>query len=225
VNEPDVRVFDDADQARDAAALELAEAARAGLHIALSGGSAPGPAFARAAELEPDWARAELWWGDERCVHPSDARSNYRLAREQLLDRLSRLPRALHRVRGELEPAEAAEVYHDELNGTVLGLAFQGIGPDGHTASLFPNAPALEERARRAVAVHRDDVDRVTLTLPALCASNTVLFLAIGETKADAVRRAFAEPAGPETPASLVRSEHGRTLALLDRAAAARLPS
>lgn len=225
MTDPELRVFDSADEAREEAARELAAGAKAGLHIALSGGSAPGPAFARAAAVEPDWSRVEVWWGDERCVHPSDSRSNYRLAREKLLDRLSRLPRAVHRIRGELEPDEAAAVYHDELEDVQLGLAFQGIGPDGHTASLFPNAPALDERERRAVAVQRDDVDRVTLTLPVLCAAQTVLFLAIGEGKAEAVRRAFADPPGAETPASLVRSEQGRTVALLDRAAAARLPS
>jgi 6-phosphogluconolactonase len=225
VSDPELRVYDTADEAREAAARELAAAAKAGLHIALSGGSAPGPAYARAAEVEPDWSGAELWWGDERCVHPSDPHSNYRLAREKLLDGLWRLPRAVHRIRGELKPDEAAGLYHDELDAVRLGLAFQGIGPDGHTASLFPNAPALEERDRRAVGVERDDVDRVTLTLPVLLAAETVLFLAVGEAKADAVRRAFADPPSPETPASLVRSEHGRTLVLLDRAAASRLPS
>ncbi len=225
MTDPELRVFDSADEAREEAARELAAAAKAGLHIALSGGSAPGPAFARAAQVEPDWSRAEVWWGDERCVHPSDSRSNYRLAREKLLDRLARLPRAVHRIRGELTPEEAAALYHDELEGVRLGLAFQGIGPDGHTASLFPSDPALDERERRAVAVRRDDVDRVTLTLPVLCASQTVLFLALGAEKAEAVRRAFADPPGAETPASLVRSEHGRTVALLDRPAAARLPS
>lgn len=221
----DLRVFETADEAREAAARELAAAAQAGKHIALSGGSAPGPAFARAAELQPDWGRTEVWWGDERCVHPNDSRSNYRLARERLLDRLSRLPRTVHRIRGELEPEEAASLYHEELDGVRLGLAFQGIGPDGHTASLFPNDPALAERERRAVAVRRDDVDRVTLTLPVLCAAEVVLFLALGEGKADAVHAAFVEPPGPQTPASLVRSDGGRTVALLDRAAATGLPS
>jgi 6-phosphogluconolactonase len=224
LSDVDLRVFETADEAREAAAGELARAAQAGVHIALSGGSVT-TAFARAADLQPDWSRAEAWWSDERCVHPSDPRSNYRLAREKLLDHLARLPRAVHRIRGELEPEEAAARYHDELDGIVLGLAFQGLGSDGHTASLFPNAPALEERERRAVAVHARDVDRVTLTLPVLCAAETVLFLAFGDAKADAVQAAFAEPPGPETPASLVRSSHGRTVALLDRGATARLPS
>jgi 6-phosphogluconolactonase len=223
VNAVDIRVFETPDEAREAAAAELVAAARAGAGVALCGGSTPGAVYARAAEIEPDWSAAELWWGDERCVDPSDERSNFRLAREKLLDNLARQPRAVHRIRGELAPEEAARLYHDELDGVQLGLAFQGIGPDSHTASLFPNDPALEERERRAVPVHRADVDRVTLTIPVLCASETVLFLALGEAKADAVRRVFAEPPSPEAPASLVRSQHARTLALLDRAAAAQL--
>jgi 6-phosphogluconolactonase len=225
VSTVDIRVFETADEAREAAAVELVEAVRAGAHIALSGGSTPGPVYSRAARIELDWGRTEIWWGDERCVHPSDSRSNYRVAREKLLDRLARPPRAVHRIRGELEPEEAASLYHDELEGVRLGLAFQGIGPDGHTASLFPNDPALEEPDRRAVPVHHEDVDRVTLTIPVLCAADTVLFFALGEAKANAIRRAFGEPPSPETPASLVRSQHGRTLALLDREAAAQLPA
>jgi 6-phosphogluconolactonase len=225
VSDVELRVFETADDAQKEAARELAAAARAGLAIAFSGGSTPGPAYERAARLELDWGRTEAGWSDERCVYPTDPRSNYRLVCEKLLDRLARVPRAVHRIRGELGPDRAAELYHDELAGVRLGLAFQGIGSDGHTASLFPNAPALEERERRAVPVRRDDVDRVSMTLPVLCDAETVLFLALGESKADAVRRAFAEPPGPETPASQVRSERGRTLALLDRDAAARLPS
>jgi 6-phosphogluconolactonase len=224
VNEPEVRVVDSSEEALDHAARELAAAARAGLHVALSGGSVA-EAFPAAAAAEPDWSRAELWWSDERCVPPDDTRSNYHLAREKLLKRVAKAPRAVHRVRGELEPTRAAEQYDDEVDGIRLDFALQGIGPDGHTASLFPNDPALDELDRRAVAVHRDDVDRVTLTLPVLCAAETVLFLAFGEGKAEAVRRALAEEPSKKTPASLVRSAHGRTLVLLDRAAAARLPS
>lgn len=224
MNEPEVRVLDSSDEALDDAARELAAAAHAGLHVALSGGSAA-EAFPAAAEAQPDWSRAEVWWSDERCVPPDDSRSNYHLAREQLLERVAKAPRAVHRVRGELDPTRAAGLYDDEVDGIRVGLAFQGIGRDGHTASLFPDDPALDELERRAVAVHRDDVDRVTLTLPVLCAAETVLFLAFGEKKAEAVRRAFAEEPSKETPASLVRSAQGRTLVLLDRAAAARLPS
>ena len=213
-----------AEAAREAAEL-LAAQARLGGHIALSGGSTPRPAYEAAARLEPDWSRVEVWWADERCVPPDDERSNYRLVRESLLDRLDRKPAAEHRVRGELSPEEAADAYDIELRGVVFDLAFLGIGPDGHTASLFPNDPALDELRRRALAVARPDVHRVTATIPQLNASDTVVFLVSGEDKADAAERSFAAPPDPATPASLVRSASGTTIALLDRAAAARLPN
>jgi 6-phosphogluconolactonase len=129
----------------------------------------------------------------------------------------------VHRVRGELGGEQAAAEYHDALEGVRLGLALQGIGPDGHTASLFPNAPALSERERRAVAAPHEDVERVTMTLPVLSAAEKVVFLVLGESKAEAARKAFAEDPSPDTPASLLRSQDGETIALLDRPAAAQL--
>jgi 6-phosphogluconolactonase len=216
----ELRVAASADAARRGAAELLAEAAARGGHIAVSGGSTPGPAYEVAAGLEPDWGRVELWFADERCVPPDDERSNYRLVRERLLDRLEHQPAAEHRVLGELPAEEAAERYESELRGIVLDLVLLGIGADGHTASLFPNDPALEEQQRGAVAVHRPDVDRVTLTLPVLTGAENVVFLATGAEKRDAVLRAFAERTGPATPASLVRSAAGTTYAFLDRAAA-----
>jgi 6-phosphogluconolactonase len=215
--EVELRVSASADAARRGAAELLAAAAARGGHIALSGGSTPGPVYEVAASLAPDWSRSELWFADERCVRPDDERSNYRLIRERLLDRLERSPGAEHRVRGELPAEHAAELYEDELRGVALDLVVLGIGADGHTASLFPNEPALEEQARRAVAVHRTGVDRVTLTLPVLQGAETVVFIAVGADKADAVRRTFAEPPSPATPASLVRSSRGITYAFLDR--------
>ena len=140
-----------------------------------------------------------------------------------MLDRLAVPPRAVHRIRGELGGKQAADEYDRLLEGVTLGLAFQGIGPDGHTASLFPGSPALDERERRAVAVPHDDVERVTMTVPLLCGAPVVLFLALGEEKSEAVARAFAEPPDPQVPASLVRSTDGETIVLLDRAAAAKL--
>jgi len=129
----------------------------------------------------------------------------------------------VHRIRGELGGEEAAAEYDRQLEGVTLGLALQGVGPDGHTASLFPNSPALEERARRAIAVPHEDVERVTMTLPVLSAARKVVFLVLGEEKADAVARAFAGEPDPSTPASLLRSQDGETIVLLDRAAAAQL--
>lgn len=223
--EVELRVAASAAEAVRAAAELLAEAAGRGGHIALSGGSTPRPAYESAARLVPDWSRVELWWADERCVPPDDERSNYRLVRESLLDRLDRKPAVEHRVLGELSPDEAADAYDVELRGVVFDLALLGIGPDGHTASLFPNDPALDELGRRAAAVQRPDVARVTATIPQLNASETVLFLITGEEKADAVARSFAAQPDPATPAGLVRSASGTTITLLDRAAAARLPN
>jgi 6-phosphogluconolactonase len=115
---------------------------------------------------------------------------------------------------------KAADAYEAELRGVTLDFVLLGMGADGHTASLFPNDPVLSERERKAVAVRRADVDRVSLTVPMLCATAEVVFLVVGEDKADAVRRAFVEPPSPATPASLVRAAAGVTYAFLDRAAA-----
>jgi 6-phosphogluconolactonase len=221
----EIRVAGSAAEAEKEAAELLARQAELGKHIALSGGSTPRPAYELAARLRPDWSQAEVWFADERCVPPDDERSNCRLVRDSLLDRLDRPPAADHRVRGELSPEDAAEAYDAELQGVVFDLALLGIGPDGHTASLFPNDPALDELRRRALAVDRPDVARVTATIPQLNVSRTVVFLAVGGEKADAVTRAFAAEPGPATPASLVRSESGTTIALLDRASAGRLPN
>ena len=212
----------DPDAAAAAAARVLAEAAANGEHIALSGGSTPRPAYERAAELERDWTRAHLWWGDERCVPADDERSNFRLARESLLDRLAAPPAAVHRIRGELGPQAAADDYERELAGATLGVVLLGLGSDGHTASLFPHAPALSELGRLAVAITDQPLARVSLTLLALRQAATIVFLVVGGDKAAAARRAFAGAADPATPASLVRAK-GRTLAILDDAAAALL--
>jgi 6-phosphogluconolactonase len=206
-------------------AQELARAARDGGHVAVSGGASPRPAYERAAARAPDWSAVTLWWADERCVPPADQRSNYRLVRETLLDGLSRPP-SVHRVHGERPPEEAAAAYDEEISGVQLDLALLGIGPDGHTASLFPGSPALAETERAAVAAEpglEPLVPRVTLTIPALSAARLVLFLVVGEEKAEAAARAFGGEPDPATPASLVRSAEGRTVAVLDAAAASRL--
>jgi 6-phosphogluconolactonase len=223
--EIEILVFDDEEAAAAACADRLAEAARAGLEIALTGGSTPRRAYELAALREQDWSRAGAWWGDERCVPPDDDRSNYRLARESLLDRVSRPPR-VHRIRGELDPAEAADEYERELGETRLDLVLLGLGPDGHVASLFPGAPTLRERERRVVAAeagHEPFVPRVTLTLPILCSGRSVLFLVTGEGKAEAARAAFVAEPSERTPGSLVRARDGSTVAILDHAAASAL--
>jgi 6-phosphogluconolactonase len=207
---------------------QLVAGARAGSALVLTGGDSPSRTYELAAEREPDWSAATLWWGDERCVPPDDARSNFRLARERLLDRLAAQPRAVHRIRGELGAEEAAAEYDAELQDARLDFVLLGLGPDGHAASLYPNQPTLEERTRRAIPAEaklEPFVDRVTMTLPVLRSAPEVLFIVTGELKADAVERAFAQRPSPATPASLIRSAHGRTRLVADAAATARLRS
>ena len=194
-------------------------------HLALSGGSTVGRAYELAAELLPEWhPEVHVWFGDERAVPPDDERSNYRLARETLLDRLRGQP-TVHRVRGELGAEEAAALYDEELAGVQLDLALNGIGPDAHTASLFPGSPALDERERRAVAAAaglEPFVPRVTMTPPVFADAKLLVYLVTGEEKAEAVRRAFAAEPSPDAPASLIRGRE--TIAILDAAAASQLP-
>ena len=221
----DLIVLDDAEAAARRAGELLAEAANDGGHIALSGGKSPELAHETAAKLQRDWSNVELWWGDERCVPADDERSNYAMAKRTLLDRIAGEPaRAVHRVRGDVQPETAAAEYDAALQGVRLRLNILGIGPDGHTASLFPHAPGLQERARLAIAAEPGldpFVPRVTMTPPMLGNADCVLFLVTGEAKADAVRRAFVEPPSAATPASLIRSRDGQTIAVLDRTAAA----
>jgi 6-phosphogluconolactonase len=222
----ELTVCADAEEVASAVADELVAAARAGRSVVLTGGTSPGRAYQLAAEREPNWSDASLWWGDERCVPPDDERSNYGMARENLLERLETPPREVRRIRGELGPEEAAAEYDRLLEGVRLDLVLLGIGPDGHAASLFPNQPTLDERERRAIpaeATLEPFVARVTLTVPVLSSAPAVLFIVTGEQKAEAAERAFARPADPSAPASLIRSTNGRTNVVADAAAAARL--
>ena len=221
----DVVVTETAEDAALAAARHLAAAAARGGHVALAGGSTPRRAYELAASLEPDWSRVSAWFGDERCVPFDDERSNHRLVRESLVERLTEQP-FLRAVPTELSPTDAAASYARALEGIVLDLALLGLGADGHTASLFPGSPSLVEADARAVAVPAGLppwVDRVTMTIPMLSDAREIVFLAVGADKADAARRAFGEPPSRATPASLVRATRGRTIVILDREAAAGL--
>jgi 6-phosphogluconolactonase len=224
VTHPNVEflIRDDPEGASSAVADLLVEAAASEHQIALSGGSTPRRAYELASQRRPDWSGAGLWFADERCVPPDSELSNFRLVRETLLDRLDRPP-DVHRVKGELAPDDAAAAYDHELRGVTLNLVVLGVGGDGHTASLFPHAPQLDETERLAVAASGPQAERVTLTRPALASVQLLVFFVTGRDKAGPVERAFAEAADRSTPASLVRSSSGRTLAVLDRAAAVSL--
>ena len=194
--------------------------------MTLTGGSTPTRAYELTAELRPDWSSTELWWGDDRCVPADHEWSNYGLAKRTLLDRIAVQPAAVHRIRGELGAERAADEYDEELEGVTLDLVLLGMGADGHIASLYPHAPGLAEGARRAIPAEaklEPLVDRVTMTIPVLEAAALVVFLVAGAERAEAVRRAFAEPPSEATPASLVRSKSGETIVILDPGAAQEL--
>jgi 6-phosphogluconolactonase len=216
---PEVVVTDD-----PAGAAAERMAAAAGGHIALAGGSTPKAAYERVAAMDVDWSGTTFWFGDDRCVPPDHEHSNYRMAREALLERIE--PEAVHRIKGELPYEAAADDYERVLREAFAGglpeldLILLGLGPDAHTASLFPGDPALGERERLAVGVETPGmaplVSRVSLTLPVLNAGREVVFLIAGADKKDAVRRAFSGTPDPQAPASLVEAH----LVLVDPAAA-----
>jgi 6-phosphogluconolactonase len=148
------------------------------------------------------------------------------MAKRTLLDRVAAPPAAVHRVRGELGAERAADEYDRELEGVTLDFVLLGVGPDGHVASLYPDASGLAERDRRAIPAEaklEPLVDRVTMTIPVLESAPLVLFFVAGAERAHAVRRAFAETPSEATPASLIRSRNGQTVAILDPPAAQEL--
>ena len=218
-------VTQDAEAAARAAAALLVEVVDADGSVVLAGGSTPRRAYELAAAAHADWGDVDLWFGDDRCVPADDPRSNQLLVREALLERLIVEP-TVHPIATERPAVEAAAAYDAALQDEPLDLVLLGLGSDGHTASLFPGAATLDVRDRLAVAAEpglEPFVERVTLTIPALEAGTHVVFLAVGEEKAAAVRRAFAEEPSRLTPASLVRSRHGTTTVILDEAAASLL--
>jgi 6-phosphogluconolactonase len=224
------------DPARACAAL-MVGAAIGGGEIVLSGGSTPKAAYehfvdaVKAAGLALGGSR--FWMGDERCVEPDDELANFRMIKENLIDPLEGVATVdVRRIRGELGPDAAADEYEHELRSAGrpgFDLVLLGIGPDGHTASLFPGQPALTEDTRLVVGVAEAGLEpfvpRVSLTIPALAASHRIVFLASGESKADAIAEAFGPNADPDpaVPASLLVPEAKVITVLIDNAAAARL--
>jgi 6-phosphogluconolactonase len=186
------------DLAREAAAwmarsLQAVLATQPRASLALSGGGTPGPAYRLLAEAKLPWERVDVFFVDERFVPPDHVDSNYRMVEDTLLGPLGLPSSQVFRMEGEREDRDAAARDYEAKLPPVLDVVLLGMGPDGHTASLFPGHPALEERSRRVLAVvgPKPPPWRMTLTLPVLLASRHVLNLVAGEAKRDAVRRAM----------------------------------
>lgn len=225
---------------RFVAAAGAAIAGRGRFTVALSGGSTP-KALLRLLAGPPhrdrvDWGRVHVAWGDERCVPPDDEQSNYRMAREALLDHVPIPHEQIYRMPAE-EPDHqaAADIYAATLRRLLnpdpdewprFDLIHLGLGPEGHTASLFPGSPALGERERLVAApwVEGLAAHRLTLTPPVINAAREVAFLAAGAEKAAIVHTILRGPRDPAAyPAQIIAPAAGRLTWLLDQAAAAQL--
>lgn len=218
--------------------LQSAREQRGVAHLALSGGSTPGRTYELLGAEPADLSGVEVWFADERCVGPEDEQSNYRLAAQTLLAGAAVPPERVHRMLGEAGPEEGARRYAEELARHVAGagadapagkapalpvldVVVLGIGPDGHVASLFPGAPALNAGEDAVCLGVRDSPkpppERITLSLAVLRAARECVLLATGASKADAVAAMLGERSR-HVPASLLRRE--RLTVFLDDAAA-----
>jgi 6-phosphogluconolactonase len=200
-----LRVFPDAEavarHAADQFAWRIAEARRDGreFHIALAGGRTPQRAYELLAGIAGSWSHVHLWLGDERCVPNDDPESNARMVRESLYANARAQPPVLHELPSPEQPEDAAWLYGcqvvDEIPEATFDIVLLGMGPDGHTASLFPGFPQLACKEAPCVAVRdspKPPPERVTLTLPVLRRARFTLLLATGAEKADALARARA---------------------------------
>jgi 6-phosphogluconolactonase len=227
--------------------LEMTSEAVAGhgrARIAISGGSTPKATFQLLADPSQPfrnhmlWDSLDLYWVDERCVPPDDNDSNYRMTREAMLDNVPLQPEQIHRIEGELDPEAAAARYESELRNSFrlegaesprFDLVALGMGPDGHTASLFPHTEAIHELSRLVVANHvpqQKDSWRITLTWPIINHASSVFFLIAGADKASVLNEVLTGPRDPERlPSQLIWPSSGILTLILDKAAAALLPA
>jgi len=206
-----VQRCDDAEEASQLTAatitkmIEEAISARGEAHFACSGGNTPDRTYQILSDSLGNGDGVHLWLADERCVGPEDPQANSLLLQQTL-----KLPGAtLHRVKGELGPDAAAADYCEQLGDAQLDVVLLGLGPDGHTASLFPGHPELELTSPRVVPVinsPKPPPERVSLSLPTLCSITDIVLLVTGAGKADALTLTLGEP-GPQAPASLLPAD------------------
>ncbi|MBW4039224.1 MAG: 6-phosphogluconolactonase [Acidobacteria bacterium] len=240
---PDAEAMARASAKLFAAKVEQAAAKRGVARVAISGGSTPKRTFSLLADpagpyaATVPWDKLQLFWVDERCVGPDDPESNYGVARELLLSKVGIPAANVFRMEGELDPEEAASRYESTLRNVMklegaespaFDLVTLGMGPDGHTASLFPQTEGLHEMGRLVIANHvpQKDVWRISLTWPVINQAAEVVFEVEGAGKTDVLAEVLTGPREPERlPSQLIRPASGKLLFLLDEAAAAKLPT
>jgi 6-phosphogluconolactonase len=234
-----LRTFADAEAVCRAAREEVLRRAAAaiGEHgrfaLALSGGSTPKLLYASLVDADLDWSRVHLFFGDERCVGPDDEQSNYRMAREALISKIAIPPANVHRMHAELASVDEAVMHYQSELRTFFGLkeaqelprfdlVLLGLGPDGHTASLFPETTALDENERLVAApwVPKLGTHRITLTARVINHAACVLFLVCGKDKIATLKAVLDGPPRPrELPSQMIQPTEGELLWFVDRAA------
>jgi 6-phosphogluconolactonase len=245
MTKPKIVVLKDAPDVYVHAAEEIAHVAGEAIcthgefRLCLSGGSTPCATYellAKRFDYSVDWKEVHFFWGDERCVAPDDAESNFAMANRMMLTPLAIRAAQIHRIRGEIDPTDAARAYEDELRAILrlnpgefprFDLMLLGIGENRHTASIFPgDVAAITEKERIAIAVEVDAIPRhrITLTPPVINHSQRVMFIAAGQAKAQAVRDILEGERDPlKFPAQLVAPSSGDLTWFLDEAAASLL--
>ena len=240
LNEADIRILNTPQELFQAAAAEFIALASTAIRdhekfsVALSGGSTPKSLYSVLAKATLSWEKIFFFWSDERHVPPDHPDSNYRMAKEALLSKVPVPPENIFRVRAEEKDANVvAKDYEEALKlffrlkpGEFprFDLILLGLGPDGHTASLFPNTAALNETKRLVVAnwVEKLKTTRITFTYPVLNHAACVIFLVSGADKADMVRNVL-EDGRAGLPSQRVHPVNERLLWLLDKGAASKL--
>ncbi len=239
MNAPEIKILDSTEELRNFAADYILNSisetltARNKCSVSLSGGTTPRKIYELLAEKAKkkvvDWKSVHIFWGDERCVPSDDERSNYLMVKKTLLSSIDIPSENIHRIKGEMEPADSAIEYETEMKKFFstesipsFDLMLLGLGDDTHTASLFPYSAALKEDQRWAVPVSKEDgQSRVTLTLPVINKATTTIFIVSGKNKAEAVYRVFFNSFEPDKyPAQSVKPESGNLFWFMDSSAA-----
>jgi 6-phosphogluconolactonase len=231
---PDVKALAVAAAERIITLSDDAKSRRETFSIALSGGNTPKTLFELLAtdaySQRINWDHWEIYWGDERCVPPTDSESNFRMAAQAMLDHVPIPPENIHRMKGELDPQQAAIEYGQLLKQKFgdggMNLILLGMGDDGHTASLFPHTEALKETKHRCVAnfVAKMNVWRITMSAPFINRAHTIIEMVAGASKASRLEEVLQGPPRPEDyPVQMIDPIEGEMIWLLDAAAAGML--